>query len=72
MLGWAWVIVVVVFLATGGQGYYGAGIYPPLIAAGAVGLEAKLHRRGLRATVVLAVVVLAAALAPTALPLLPA
>jgi hypothetical protein len=39
VLGWAWLVVLVVFVVTAGQGYYAAGIYPPLIAAGAVGLE---------------------------------
>lgn len=72
VLGWAWVVVAAVFVATAGQGYYGAGIYPPLIAAGAVGLEARLRRTRARGAVVAAVVVLAAALAPAALPLLPA
>ena len=72
VLGWAWLVVVVVFVATAGQGYYGAGIYPPLIAAGAVGLEARARRQRVRAGFVVAVVVLASALAPAALPLLPA
>ena len=72
VLGWAWLVVVVVFLLTAGQGYYGAGIYPPLIAAGAVGLEARLRGALARGLAVAAVLVLAAALAPAALPLLPA
>ena len=45
LLGWAWLVVLVVFVVTAGQGYYGAGVYPPLIAAGAVGLEARLASR---------------------------
>ncbi len=72
LLGWAWLVAVVVFAATAGQGYYGAGIYPPLIAAGAVGLEAGLRARGARVAVLVAAVLLAAFLAPAALPLLPA
>jgi 4-amino-4-deoxy-L-arabinose transferase-like glycosyltransferase len=72
VLGWAWLVVVIVFVATAGQGYYGAGIYPPLIAAGAVGVEARVRRQWTRAAVVVAVVVLATAVVPVALPLLPA
>ncbi|MGZ4626751.1 MAG: glycosyltransferase family 39 protein [Kineosporiaceae bacterium] len=72
VLAWAWVVVVAVLAVSAGQGYYGAGIYPPLIAAGAVGLEARLRSTTARALVVGAVVVLAAALAPASLPLLPA
>ncbi|MEP6526515.1 MAG: glycosyltransferase family 39 protein, partial [Nocardioidaceae bacterium] len=36
VLPWTWLTVVVVFAVTAGQGYYTAGIYPVLIAAGAV------------------------------------
>ncbi len=72
VLGWAWLVVIVVFVVTAGQGYYGAGIYPPLIAAGAVGLEARLTAGWARGVVVGAAVALAALLAPVALPLLPA
>ncbi len=35
-LGWAWLVIQAVFLVTAGQGYYPAGAYPALIAAGAV------------------------------------
>jgi hypothetical protein len=68
----AWLVVLVVFIVTAGQGYYGAGAYPPLIAAGAVGLEARLRGSRARAAVVAGAVVLAVLLAPAALPLLPA
>jgi hypothetical protein len=34
-IGWAYVLLAVVFLTTGGKGYYIAGIYAPLLAAGA-------------------------------------
>jgi Dolichyl-phosphate-mannose-protein mannosyltransferase len=42
-LGWAYLIVLIVVLATGGREYYPAGAYPALIASGALVLE----RRGL-------------------------
>ena len=72
VLGWAWLLVLAVFVLTAGQGYYGAGVYPALIAAGAVGLEARWTSSRARAAVVAATVGLAALLAPAALPLLPA
>ncbi len=68
---WACLVVLAVFVLTAGQGYYGAGIYPPLVAAGAVGLERRLRRPAVRSAAVAATVALAAALAPVALPLLP-
>ena len=52
VLAWAWLVVVAVLAVAAGQGYYGAGIYPPLIAAGAVGLEARLRSTTARALVV--------------------
>jgi len=40
-LGWAYLIVVVVVLATGGREYYPAGAYPALIAAGSLAIGAS-------------------------------
>jgi hypothetical protein len=34
-IGWAYLLLAAVFLTTGGKVYYLAGIYPPLLAAGA-------------------------------------
>ena len=39
VLAWVWLAVFVFFVVTAGQGYYPAGTYPVLIAAGAVVVE---------------------------------
>ncbi|GAA4357551.1 glycosyltransferase family 39 protein [Angustibacter luteus] len=67
-LVWIAAIVLVVFIVTAGQVYYPAGAYVPLIAAGAVALEA----RGASWRSIAIVVATAALLFPAALPLLPA
>lgn len=38
-LGWAYLLVVVIVLATGGREYYPAGAYPALIAAGSLAVS---------------------------------
>ena len=49
-LAWAWVVLAVVFMATGGKPYYLAGLLPALIGAGAVAVDGWLERgRGRRA-----------------------
>ena len=64
-----WLGCLIVFVVTAGQGYYTAGIYPALIAAGAIALERRVRRRVL----VLGVATLAAIVAlPPFLPLLSA
>lgn len=68
ILAWAWVAVIVVFTITAGQGYYPAGLYPALIAAGAVVVERHYNRRW---PVVTAVLASSALLLPAALPILP-
>jgi hypothetical protein len=40
-LGWAYLIVLVIVVATGGREYYPAGAYPALIAAGALAIKAR-------------------------------
>jgi hypothetical protein len=40
----AWIFLVVVFLATGGKPYYLAGMFPVLLAAGAIETDAWLQR----------------------------
>ena len=40
----AWVFLVVAFLATGGKPYYLAGMFPVLLAAGALETDAWLAR----------------------------
>jgi 4-amino-4-deoxy-L-arabinose transferase-like glycosyltransferase len=72
VLGWAWLVVLVVFAVTAGQGYYGAGLYPALVAAGAVGVEARWTSARVRCVVVSATAAAAALLIPAALPVLPA
>jgi Dolichyl-phosphate-mannose-protein mannosyltransferase len=67
VLAWAWLVVVVGFAVTAGQGYYPAGLYPALIAAGAVVVE---QWRRARWALVALVVVSSALLLPAALPVL--
>ena len=43
-LAWAWVILAVVFMATGGKPYYLAGLLPALLGAGAVSVDRWLER----------------------------
>jgi len=69
VLAWAWLVVLAVLILTAGQGYYPAGIYPVLIAAGAVVAE----RRGRRWWWALgAVLVSAAHILPATVPVLSA
>jgi Dolichyl-phosphate-mannose-protein mannosyltransferase len=67
LLAWAWLAVLVAFTITAGQGYYPGGLYPALIAAGAVVVERHPRRR---LPVVVAVVASSALLLPAALPIL--
>jgi hypothetical protein len=78
ILAWTFVVFALVLFALKAKNYYLAPIYPMLFAAGAVGLEAGLHRWAMtrarawpRVVVVGIIVVAAAALAPLVLPLLP-
>lgn len=48
-LGWAWVVLAVVFMASGGKPYYLGGLLPALLGAGAAPVEGWLTRG--RATV---------------------
>jgi 4-amino-4-deoxy-L-arabinose transferase-like glycosyltransferase len=43
-LAWAWVVLAVVFMATGGKPYYLAGLLPVLLAAGAMAVDGWLER----------------------------
>jgi 4-amino-4-deoxy-L-arabinose transferase-like glycosyltransferase len=70
-----WIFLVLVFLATGGKPYYLAGMFPVLLAAGAVETDAWLERgAGHRRAALLwgAVVLSGVVSAFIALPLLPA
>lgn len=67
----AFLVVLLVFLVTGGKGYYLAGLIPPLLAAGATHLAARWPARRVVATG--ALLVASAAFAyPAVLPVLPA
>jgi 4-amino-4-deoxy-L-arabinose transferase-like glycosyltransferase len=72
VLGWVSVVVLGVFAVTAGQGYYPGGIYPALIAAGAVTVEGYRRLRGRpRWALVGTVAATSALLVPAALPVLP-
>jgi 4-amino-4-deoxy-L-arabinose transferase-like glycosyltransferase len=74
-LAWAWVVLAVVFMASGGKPYYLAGLLPALLGAGAVAVDGWLDRgrmRLRRAAVVAAISLSALVDATIALPLLPA
>jgi hypothetical protein len=68
-VGIAYVVIVVIALATLGKGYYVIGIYPALFAAGATSLERAAT--GLRYAYVAAFVAVGLALAPVFIPVLP-
>ncbi len=74
-LAWAWVVLAVVFMASGGKPYYLGGLLPALIAAGAVQVDGWLGhgRLRLRRGLLVAAVAVSAAIDLTiALPVLPA
>ena len=74
-LGWTWVALAVVFMATGGKPYYLAGLLPVLIAAGAISAAAWLERGrpGARRAVLVAAFAASGLIgAVIALPVLPA
>jgi 4-amino-4-deoxy-L-arabinose transferase-like glycosyltransferase len=62
-IGWAWALVTVFYLATGGKGYYTAGALLILAAAGAVVTVEWWSRSAARRAVVVAAVVASAAAA---------
>lgn len=72
-LAWAWVVLAVVFMASGGKPYYLAGLLPVLLAAGALQADNWLGKRvARRASLGAAIALSAAVSAVIALPLLPA
>jgi 4-amino-4-deoxy-L-arabinose transferase-like glycosyltransferase len=74
-LAWAWVVLAVVFMATGGKPYYLSGLLPVLIAAGAIQADGWLSRgrAQVRRRVLVAAVVAAGLVGSViALPILPA
>jgi 4-amino-4-deoxy-L-arabinose transferase-like glycosyltransferase len=74
-LAWAWVVLAVVFMATGGKPYYLAGLLPALLGAGSVSVDAWLEhgRPGLRRGRLMGALALSAVIgALISLPILPA
>lgn len=69
ILGWLWIACVALMLAMSGKSYYTLGVYPALIAAGAVWLERFRSRWPARVVAVL-VLAVGVILAPYSLPIL--
>jgi 4-amino-4-deoxy-L-arabinose transferase-like glycosyltransferase len=70
-VGVAWVLLAVVFVVTAGKPYYLAGLYPALIAAGAVWFERRWSPQAIRRYVA-AIAVAGVVALPLALPVVPA
>src|SRR5205814_2324638 len=73
-LAWAWVVLAVVFMASGGKPYYLGGLAPVLIGAGAVSADDWLERgrrRVRKALLIAAVSLSGVTTAIVSLPLLP-
>lgn len=72
-LAWAWLVLAVVFMASGGKPYYLAGLLPALLGAGSVPSDRWLDGSPARRRVTAAIVALSAAAGLLiALPVLPA
>jgi 4-amino-4-deoxy-L-arabinose transferase-like glycosyltransferase len=71
-IAWAWVVLAVVFIATGGKPYYLAGLLPVLLAAGALTVDGWLGRHRIRRALLVGAIAASAAVdAVIALPVLP-
>jgi Dolichyl-phosphate-mannose-protein mannosyltransferase len=72
-LGWAYVVVVAIFIAGDGKSYYPLPVYPMLFAAGAVSWErvTSLSRQRQRKALVLMVLISGLIMLPWAVPILP-
>jgi hypothetical protein len=74
-LGWAYLALLVLLIITGGKDYYLAPYYPMLFAAGGVAIEwgtaASGWRRAARVGLPAAMLLIGAAAAPLAVPVLP-
>jgi len=73
-LGWAYLIVVGIFIALHGKSYYAAPIYPVMAAAGGVAFEqftSRWNRRWLRVTYPAVLILGGLATLPFGVPLLP-
>jgi hypothetical protein len=67
----AWILLMAMMLLTHGKSYYPAGIYPILLAGGAVVIELLLQRASFRAALATGVLVAGVALLPFVTPALP-
>jgi 4-amino-4-deoxy-L-arabinose transferase-like glycosyltransferase len=73
-VAWAWVVLAVVFMASGGKPYYLAGLLPALLGAGAVSVDHWLERGAatVRRALLTGALALSAVIGATiALPVLP-
>jgi dolichyl-phosphate-mannose-protein mannosyltransferase len=72
LIGWMYVILLGVLLVTSGKMYYTLGIYPVLIAAGAVWWEGIIvEKRWLRIAIPALIVVASLGIVPYGIPVLP-
>ncbi|RPI24793.1 MAG: phospholipid carrier-dependent glycosyltransferase [Acidobacteria bacterium] len=69
-LGWCYVVLLALFVGSGGKPYYLGPVYSLLFAAGAVAIEVAARRSWLRASILALVLAGGAAGAPSALPVL--
>src|SRR5262249_54900134 len=72
LLGWTFVVVLVLFIVLKGKNYYVVPVYPMLLAAGAVGLEGITRQRlvWMRAVYAALVIVMGGVFAPFSVPIL--
>jgi hypothetical protein len=70
-LGWSYLAVLVLFVATGGKTYYLAPAYTMLFAFGALWMEKTFSSKGLRVALVTLIVAGGLVTLPVALPILP-
>jgi hypothetical protein len=71
-LGYTYIILIAIMIALHGKHYYPANVYPYLMAAGGVAIEAWTNRRkALRPIVATAAIVLGLVFVPLAMPILP-
>ena len=64
-LGWAWVILAAIFMATGGKPYYISGLMPALLGAGSISVDVwlKRGREGARRALLVGALVLSGGIA---------
>ena len=71
-LGYAYIILIAIMIALHGKHYYPADVYPYLMAAGGVAIEAWTHRsKSLRPVAATLVIVLGLVFVPIIMPILP-